>query len=248
MRQKQPRISIIIPAYNEENYLPTALESIKSQTFTDYEIIVAVSPNTTDRTREIAHSLGARVVEGGRVGQSRNNGAKAADKDSELFVFMDADGRMPSNDFLEKVLEEFCAKNLDIATCFVTLDGTGIRGALEKLPFWFYHYFEILIEKYRAFPIGVFMIVKPEVLDVRGYNNCWGFDEDLSFAEDAELGQRALNAGKKYGIIRQTIITSDRRFKNNGLGRMLWEYLYRGVGLFFGYEYRYSKKSKNYFD
>ena len=34
------KISIIIPTYNEEEYLPKLLESIKSQDFTDYEVIV----------------------------------------------------------------------------------------------------------------------------------------------------------------------------------------------------------------
>lgn len=92
------------------------------------------------------------------------------------------------------------------------------------------------------------MIMTPEAFAIKGPNNCAGFDEDISFAEEVELGQRILNAGKKYDVIKQTIIASDRRFKNKGTVRMLGEYLYRGVALFFGHEFRYSKKSINYFD
>ena len=43
-------LSIIIPTYNEEEYLPTLFESMKKQNFEDYEIIVA-DANSTDRTK-----------------------------------------------------------------------------------------------------------------------------------------------------------------------------------------------------
>ncbi|MEN6592532.1 MAG: glycosyltransferase family A protein, partial [Methanobacterium sp.] len=58
------KISIIIPTYNEEEYLPYLLESIKRQDFTDYEVIVA-DAHSTDKTREIAKSFGAKIVDGG---------------------------------------------------------------------------------------------------------------------------------------------------------------------------------------
>ncbi|MDP3034865.1 MAG: glycosyltransferase, partial [Methanobacteriaceae archaeon] len=35
------KISIIIPTFNEEEYLPQLLDSIKDQSYTDYEIIIA---------------------------------------------------------------------------------------------------------------------------------------------------------------------------------------------------------------
>ena len=56
-------LSIIIPTYNEEEYLPNLLESIEKQSFTDYEIIIA-DANSTDRTREIAEEHGCTIVEG----------------------------------------------------------------------------------------------------------------------------------------------------------------------------------------
>ena len=67
--------SIIIPTYNEEEYLPVLLDSIKEQDFDDYEIIVA-DANSTDKTVEIAKDYGCIVVEGGLPAVGRNNGAK----------------------------------------------------------------------------------------------------------------------------------------------------------------------------
>ena len=50
-------LSIIIPAYNEERYLPKLLNCIKKQTYRDYEVIVA-DANSKDKTRQIAKKFG----------------------------------------------------------------------------------------------------------------------------------------------------------------------------------------------
>ena len=48
-------LSIIIPAYNAENYLPRCLDSIFMQDFTNYEVIV-INDGSTDRTAAILDS------------------------------------------------------------------------------------------------------------------------------------------------------------------------------------------------
>ena len=50
------KFSVIIPAHNEESVISKALESIKQQSFTDYELIV-VCDACTDRTKEIAEKF-----------------------------------------------------------------------------------------------------------------------------------------------------------------------------------------------
>ena len=72
----------------EEEYLPKLLESIKSQDFTDYEIIVA-DAQSDDNTREIAKEYGCIVVEGGLPGPGRNRGAEVAQ--GEMLLFLDSD-------------------------------------------------------------------------------------------------------------------------------------------------------------
>jgi len=71
------KVSIIIPALNEEKTLPVLLDSIKAQDFSDYEVIVA-DANSKDRTREIAAEYGCRVVDGGLPAVGRNAGAGGA--------------------------------------------------------------------------------------------------------------------------------------------------------------------------
>ncbi len=76
-------LSIVVPAYNEEKYLPKLLSCIKKQTYKDCEIIVA-DANSRDRTKETAKKYGCKIVKsGGLPAIGRNNGAKAAKGDQE---------------------------------------------------------------------------------------------------------------------------------------------------------------------
>jgi glycosyltransferase involved in cell wall biosynthesis len=90
------RVSVIVPAYNEERLLPGSLRSIRAamRAFEDAgwssELIVCDN-NSTDRTTEIAAAAGARVVlePVNQIARARNTGAAAATGD--WLVFVDAD-------------------------------------------------------------------------------------------------------------------------------------------------------------
>lgn len=84
------RFSFIIPAFNAEDHIVKGLESIKAQTFKDYELIV-VCDRCKDRTKEIAESYGAKTLEVdfGRDGLTRNAGLDIAQ--GEYILFMDDD-------------------------------------------------------------------------------------------------------------------------------------------------------------
>ena len=102
---------VIIPTYNEEEYLPILLDSIKNQNFEDYEIIIA-DANSTDNTRQIAKSYGCIITEGGMPGVGRNNGAKIAKGD--ILLFLDSDLEL-TDDYLRDSIYEFKMERLGIA-------------------------------------------------------------------------------------------------------------------------------------
>lgn len=81
------KFSIIIPAYNSAGYIRKALESVRMQTFTDYELIV-VCDSCTDNTEEIAKEYGAKTIAVNyeRDGLTRNAGIDAAQGDYILFM------------------------------------------------------------------------------------------------------------------------------------------------------------------
>lgn len=82
-----PFFSVIMPTHNGEECIRTALESIRKQTFTDYELIV-VCDACTDRTAEIAKEYGAVVldVDFHRDGLTRNAGIDIAKGEWVLFI------------------------------------------------------------------------------------------------------------------------------------------------------------------
>ena len=54
--KKQPKVSVIIPCYNHEKFIKTAITSVLNQTYKDYEVIVADN-GSTDRSGEIIKSF-----------------------------------------------------------------------------------------------------------------------------------------------------------------------------------------------
>ena len=86
-------VSFIVPAHNEQAYLPSTLEAIHQAAKAvgrRYEIIVA-DDASTDATAEVARQHGARVVgvNHRQIAATRNSGARAAQ--GEQFIFVDAD-------------------------------------------------------------------------------------------------------------------------------------------------------------
>jgi glycosyltransferase involved in cell wall biosynthesis len=98
------KFSVVIPAYNEEHYLPRLLESIEvarsnySGGAEEIEVIVADN-DSTDRTAEIAAAHGARVVtvQKRRIAAARNGGGHAAL--GEIVCFIDADSAVHPQTF-----------------------------------------------------------------------------------------------------------------------------------------------------
>ena len=94
---KPPLISICIPAYNADRYLPTALESVRAQSFTNWELIVT-EDGSRDSTEEIVREFARTVTQPVRYDRheknmglpaTRNTGIAAAR--GEWIALLDAD-------------------------------------------------------------------------------------------------------------------------------------------------------------
>lgn len=85
-----PRFSIIIPVYNAEKHLRKTLESIRCQTFTDYEIITVLD-SCTDNSEEICRCYTDKIISVNyhHSGYTRNAGIEACK--GEYVLFMDDD-------------------------------------------------------------------------------------------------------------------------------------------------------------
>ena len=100
------KMSVVIPAYNEENYISQCIESLKKQRCNfDFEIIV-VDNNSTDNTIKKISNLDVKIFKESKqgVGAARNKGT--SEVVGEIIVHLDADSRASEN-YLQAVKEYF---------------------------------------------------------------------------------------------------------------------------------------------
>ncbi len=215
--------SIVIPTYNEEEYLPILLDSIKKQNFDDYEIIVA-DAHSTDKTREIAKSYGCIVVDGGLPAVGRNNGAKMAKGD--YLLFLDSDLKL-TDDYLRNVLYEFRMERLGIA---ITQMMPMSKKVEDKLFHDFANYFMISVENIKPHGAGCYGIIAKKEL----HDACGGFNEKLTFGEDTDYIER-LSKKERFKVLRNAKIgVSTRRLEEEGIETLISQYGKSTVNDFLG--------------
>lgn len=216
-------LSIIIPTYNEEDYLPILLDSIIKQSFTDYEIIIA-DANSTDRTREIAEEYGCIVVDGGLPGVGRNNGAQIAK--GKYLLFLDSDLEL-TDDYLRDALYEFRMEHLGIAITQMVPMSNKVE---DKLFHDFANYFMIGVEKIKPHGAGCYGIISRKEL----HDECGGFDESLTFGEDTDYIER-LAKKERFKVLRNAKIgVSTRRLEEEGIQTLIKQYGTSTVNDFLG--------------
>ncbi len=223
-------LSIVIPTKNEEQQLPVLLTSIKAQTVQPDEIIVA-DAHSTDRTREIAASYGATVVDGGLPAAGRNYGASHATGD--VILFLDADVELRDPTFLEKSLHEFFTRDLGLATCDVfPLSDAFVDHFLHKA---YNTYVRAWGSVFPHAP-GFCMFVKRDL-----HHKLGGFDESVVFCEDHDYAHRFKEVGT-FGFLRSTKIpVSIRRLDRDGRLKIAIKYLLAELHLAFVGPIRHQK-------
>lgn len=120
MMNAQELISVIVPVYNVENFLPRCIESILAQTFSNFELILVDDgspdncPQLCDRYAE--HDKRIRVIHkaNGGLSDARNAGLEIAR--GELIAFVDSDDVVAAQ-YLEFLYRAIKQNNCDIAVC-----------------------------------------------------------------------------------------------------------------------------------
>jgi rSAM/selenodomain-associated transferase 2 len=191
-------LSIIIPTLNEELMIAEVLKRIG----TGVEIIV-VDGGSTDKTREIAEELGAKVIISENKGRAlqMNLGAKIARGD--ILLFLHGDTLLPTN--YQEVIINTLSQSGIVAGAF-ELKITGEKKSLrlvEKFVNWRSHFFSLPYGDQ-----GIFL--KASI-----FTDLGGFP-DLPIMEDFELIQRLKKIGK-IGIVAAAVTTSGRRWQKLGV-------------------------------
>ncbi len=202
------RISVIIPAFNEEKYLPKTLQSLKEQTGGElnYEIIV-IDSQSTDRTSEVAQKYGARVLKLPKKTPAfaRQKGVEAAS--GEIIACLDADTMVPS-DYLSTISSEF-AGNPKLVGITGIIDGWGGSFFYNLAYKWInslFIQFSFLCGK-PGFQGQSFAFRKSAFLKIGGFRT------DIHTGEDLDLGYRMSKIGKIRFLPKTIGISSLRRTK-----------------------------------
>ena len=228
---KKVKISVIIPARNEEKYIEFCINSVKSQNFKDYEIIV-VDNGSTDKTSEIAKKLGAKVVFEPRVGlpRARETGRRAAN--GEILLYIDADTIIPPS-HLSKVSEFFANHSEAVATTnpYTFYDGNWKTNIfiwfVFKFTFPLYHWL-LGAFKLPQFVLGGSFAVRKYILEKTG-----GFNTNLTFyGEDADISIRISKQGLIAFLPGLRTSTSARRYLSQGFLKTQSIYLYNHLSIF----------------
>lgn len=202
------KISIVIPAFNEERLLGQTLAHVNSvrPVFAaagwESELIVCDN-NSTDRTAEIARAAGATVVfePVNQIARARNTGAAAASGDWLLFI--DAD-LQPSAELFADVLEAIQSGKCLAGGSTVRLAGDHRVGKM------FVHVWNWK-SRSRRWLAGSFIFC-----DATVFRKIGGFSNEMFAGEELDLSERlkefAKDSGREIVILqRHPLLTSDRK-------------------------------------
>lgn len=198
------RVSVVVPTWNEAEYLPHLLESLRRQTVPPLEVIVADS-GSTDGTQQVAGD--AIVVAGERKGpgEGRNRGARTARGD--VLLFADADCVLPPR-LLEAVLGALGDPQVVGGTTgFLPLDGTRGERALFRLANLYQRVMTGIGLPHNA---GYCFFFRGEAFERLG-----GIREDMLLNETHDIALRSREFGR-FVVLPETVLTSMRRFRKFG--------------------------------
>jgi glycosyltransferase involved in cell wall biosynthesis len=221
------RLSFVIPAYNEEAYLPACLESILAQTrdLGDQVEIIVVNNASTDRTREVALGYsGVRVVDEQRKGLTYARQAGFAASSGELIANVDSDARLTPG-WVAQVLREFEGKPKLVALSgpLVYYDLTpGQRVSVQvfyAVAFLVYALNRYVLRAGSMVQGGNFVLRREALEQIGGFNTAIAF-----YGEDTDIARRMNGVGEVKFTFDLKMLSSARRLKHEGMLTIAWRY------------------------
>ena len=180
-----PKVSVIVPTYNRADRLERALNSIVSQTYQDFELIV-VDDGSTDKTSQLMKSFPKAqylyIKKNSGVSKARNIGLAFAK--GELICFLDSDDLWKEKKI--QIQSLWLENNKDSQICYT--DEIWVRNGVRVNP----------MNRHRKYSGDIFRhclglcIVSPSSVMIRAklFDEIGNFDESLPACEDYDLWLR----------------------------------------------------------
>lgn len=258
-REEAPEVSVVIPAWNEENNIYRALSSLSAST-TNYKVeIVVINNNSTDRTQMVLDTLGVRNYLQPEQGtpHARQMGLEKAR--GKYHLCADSDTFYPP-DWIDLMVEPM-KRNPEIVGVYGRYSFIPPEG-YNRLGLWFYERITGILIRIRrrkreflnvlGFNMGFVTQVGREtggfkVTNVRKFDNAAGSDY---FVDEAEDGRMAVNLKKRGRLQLVTaqkarVFTSPRRLMYDGGIWAAFKNRFRSQGKLMGEYITGNEKPKN---
>lgn len=202
------KISIIIPVINEAKALPVLLDILKERSAGFVGEILVIDGGSTDETIAIAQAKGARVVHTPK-GRSLQLNKGAQESKEEVLYFLHADSHPPLH--YDRLIVEAVER--------------GYASGCFRMQFdsrhWLLRFFGWLTRFNSSLCRGgdQSLFVTRDVFDKSG-----GYDESLIIFEDNEILPRIWKYSR-FKVIQKKIITSARRYRENGVLRLQYRFM-----------------------
>jgi glycosyltransferase involved in cell wall biosynthesis len=209
-----PKISVVMPVFNGDDFLELAIKSVLAQTYNNFEFII-INDGSTDNSLEIIRKFSDNriklITNDQNLGiiKTLNKGMKLSQGD--YIVRMDSDDICHPNRF-EKQLR-YMENHKDVAICGTWINEINEKGKNLRTKSYstdsIQLKYELLFSNVLAHPS---IIIRKNIFDL----NEFYYDENYIHAEDFELWNRL---SKKYRIANIPETLLNYRISKNGISR-----------------------------
>lgn len=210
--------SIIIPTYNEADQIAETISRTHAANGKHEAEVIVVDGGSTDNTINTAQKCGATVIKSERKGRAAQMNKGAALAKFDLLYFLHADS-IPPNDFTSRILAAY---------------NKEAKSGCFRLAFDHNHWFLKANAWFTRFNVNAVRFGDQSLFATKEvFEKAGGFREDLLMMEDQEIIYRLKKHGK-FTVLNDYVITSARKYLDNGVYRMqgifycIWVMYYLG--------------------
>ena len=223
------KVSVIIPAYNEENSIAKTLKTLVNQDYSEKFEVIVVDNGSTDGTKDevkkFQKKLDIKVIDEPKKGRGTARATGANEAKGEFLFYTDADAKVPKHwiSGLMKYFED--PETVAVSGPWKVVD---VKGFTQ---FFLNNFQDLAVLPYTLasgmhWLTGFHMAIRKSA-----YAKVGGFDPELNAHEDIDISERLRKVGNIAYARDVVVIQSGRRFKK-GLVRGLLDYELTGIKFF----------------
>jgi glycosyltransferase involved in cell wall biosynthesis len=219
-----PKVSVVVPTMNEMKYIQPCIDSLKKQTYKDFEIVCIDA--STDDTPKICAAAGWKIVKQKSKGISLARAEGFAATTGQIIACTDSDTAVDPQ-WIERIAKAFEDEKVVCAYGPVYfLDGNWAYKFFGAIGFTGFLLWNRFLGKDHI--AGMNFAVRKSAYDAIG-----GFRADLVTAEDVDLGLRIRKLGKMIYDKKICVYTSVRRLQAQGPLKFLAHHIANYLRMYF---------------